>query len=73
MMGLWHLSWLLLVAVGWAQRIVDFVFWVHFLKPPLIVEPFDVATALVLVTVTLFLGFVVGSIFALLWNRMHKR
>ena len=73
MMGLWHLSWSLLVAVGWAQRIVDFVFWMHFLKSPYIVQPFNVATALVLVTVTLFLGFVVGSIFALLWNWMHKR
>jgi MFS superfamily sulfate permease-like transporter len=45
----------------------------HFLKPPYVVQPFNVATALVLVTVTLFLGLVVGSIFALLWNWMHKR
>jgi hypothetical protein len=73
LIGLWHLSWSILVALGWAQSVVDFVFWMHFLKPPYVVQPFSLATALVLLAVTLSLGFVIGSIFAVLWNWIRKR
>ena len=48
-------------------------FWMHFLKPPYIVQPFNLATAVILLIVTLSLGFVIGSIFAVLWNWIHKR
>jgi hypothetical protein len=45
LIGLWHLSWSILVAFGWAQPFIDFVFWMHFLKPPYVVQPFNFATA----------------------------
>ena len=73
LIGLWHLSWSMLVAFGWAQPFIDFAFWMHFLKPPYVVQPFNFATAAVLLVVTLSLGFVIGSIFAVLWNWIHKR
>jgi hypothetical protein len=37
------------------------------------VQPFNLATAVILLIVTLSLGFVIGSIFAVLWNWIHKR
>jgi hypothetical protein len=73
LIGLWNLSWSMLVAFGWAQPFIDFAFWMHFLKPPCIVQPFNLATAVILLIVTLSLGFVIGSIFAVLWNWIHKR
>ena len=73
LIGLWHLSWSILVAFGWAQPFIDFVFWMHFLKPIYIVQSFQFATAAVLIVVTALLGFVVGLVFALVWNWMEKR
>ncbi len=66
--GLWHLCWSLLVAIGWAQPVIDFVFWMHFLKPVYVVQPFSVLTAAVLIIITAVLGWVIGFIFANLWN-----
>ena len=72
MVGAFHLGWSILVALGWAQPVSDFVFWMHFIKPFYVVEPFEFARALMLVAMTAGIGFLMGSIFALVWNRLHK-
>jgi hypothetical protein len=71
--GLWHLSWSLLVALGWAQSFVDFIFWIHFVKPVYVVETFNPGRAAILVAVTAAIGFVIGSVFAVLWNWVHRQ
>jgi hypothetical protein len=68
----WHFLWVALVASGAAQPLIDFVFWVHFIKPVYVVEPFEPLRALVLVVVTGAAAYGVGGIFALVWNRMHR-
>jgi hypothetical protein len=70
LLGGWHLLWSSLVAVGLAQPLIDFVFWMHFIKPVYVVEPFSVGRAAILVAVTATVGYAVGFLFALLWNRM---
>ena len=71
--GLWHLSWSLLVAFGWAQPFIDFIFWMHFIKPVYVVQDFTSTTAVILVVLTTLMGFVVGWIFGTLWNWLHRR
>lgn len=70
--GGWHLAWSLLVALGVAQALIDFVFWMHFIKPVYVIEPFDPARALILIVVTSSFGYMLGSAFGLLWNRFHR-
>ncbi len=70
--GGWHLCWSILVALGWAQPVIDFVFWIHFIKPVYVVEPFELVRAAILIVVTAGIGFVIGSAFALVWNALHR-
>ena len=52
LLGGWHLCWVLLVATGVAQSVIDFVLWMHFIKPVYVVGSFDLAIALLLIAVT---------------------
>jgi len=68
----WHFLWSVLVAGGWAQTLLDFVFWMHFIKPAYVVEPFEPVRAVMLIVVTGLVGAVIGGAFAFLWNRIHR-
>ncbi len=72
LLGSWHLVWAALVAAGWAQPLIDFIFWIHFIRPVYVVEKFDVGIALLLIGVTAAIGYVVGGCFAILWNKLHR-
>lgn len=71
LLGACHFLWALLVAIGWAQPLMDFVFWLHLIKPVYVIEPFQIGIAALLVIVTATIGFVIGYIFAVLWNWLH--
>jgi len=66
--GLWHLCWVTLVALGWGQAVLDFVLRLHFIQLPYQLAPFAVGTAVALVAVTFAAGSVFGLVFALVWN-----
>jgi hypothetical protein len=70
-LGGWHALWSALVAAGLAQWLIDFVFWIHFMKPVFMIEAFDGLRAVILIGVTAAVGFAFGWIFAVLWNRVH--
>ena len=72
LLGGWHSVWALLVAVGWAQPLIDFLFWIHFIRPVYVIERFNVGIALLLIAVTAGIGYAAGWIFAVLWNRLHR-
>ena len=72
LVALWHLVWSGLVAVGAAQTVLDFILWIHFLKVPVTLQPFSLPIAAVLVAVTFVLGFLLGYVFAALWNWLHR-
>ena len=73
LLGLWHAVWSLLVAVGWAQSVINFIFDLHFIQPPYTILPFKFWTALGLVVVTAVVGYVFGWVFAKIWNWLQAK
>lgn len=69
--GLVHLVWSLLVFIGWAQPLIDFIFRMHFIKPLYLVGDFNFMTAVGLIIITSIIGSIVGYVFALIWNKFH--
>ena len=72
LVGFLHLAWALLVMAQFAQPVIDFVFWIHFVRPAFRVEPFDPGRAAILVVVTGFVGFVGGYALGLALNWLHR-
>lgn len=71
-LGGWHALWAVLVATGWAQSLLNFVFWLHFIKPIYVIADFKIGTAVALIAITAALGYVIGLIAASLWNAIHR-
>lgn len=71
-LGFLHLVWSTLVAIGWAQPLLDAIYELHMLKPMLIVEPYKPELAVGLVLVTSVLGYIFGCILATIWNAARK-
>lgn len=58
-----HLFWVLLVATGWAQPLMDLIFRLHMLSPPFQVQPFDAGLAAGLIALTFLIGSFYGAVF----------
>lgn len=65
-MGGFHLLWALLIASGLAQPLMDWIFGLHMIQPVYVIAPFNILTAITLVVVTFVVGYVMGSVLALI-------
>ena len=70
--GGFHLGWTILVWLGWAQPVIDFVLWAHFIRPIYVIEPFNIGRAVLLVAMTTGSGLITGSVFAAVWNALRS-
>ena len=64
----WHTTWVVLVGLGWATELLNFILELHFLKIDFQLAPYSAFTAFSLVAITLCVGALLGAIFALVWN-----
>jgi len=71
-MGLWHLVWSLMVLFGVAQVVYDFIFWLHMISLPWKVTGFTLVQSASLIIFTSITGYIMGYVFAWIWNRFHK-
>ena len=65
-----HAVWSLLVASGQAGVYLSFVLGMHFLSNPYTMLAFSWKGAIMLVVLTGIVGYVVGAIFSLVWNKL---
>jgi hypothetical protein len=72
-MGLYHLSWTVLVALGLAKPFLDFVLRLHFIQMSYQMAPFSASTAAQLIVLTFTIGAAFGLVFALIWNWLTTR
>ncbi len=67
-----HLSWIVLILLGWAQPLMDFIFKLHMLNSPFQVQPFSIGLAVSLVIITFVIGAFYGLVFVLIKSLMAK-
>ncbi len=67
-----HILWSVLVALGLAQGLLDFILWAHMVSIPHEVTSFNVVQAGTLVIVTFVVGFSAGWIIGTAWNKVNK-
>ena len=71
-LGAWHLLWAAVVALGYAPALLNFVLRLHFLQISYKVFAFNAVTALTLVVATAIMGYAMGYVFALIWNKIRE-
>jgi hypothetical protein len=72
LIGSWHFVWSLLVGIGWAQPIIDFIFWAHMIKPVYVVKSFNLAATVTLIAITALIGYMFGFVGGVIWNKLHR-
>ena len=68
--GLVHLVWVLLVGTGLAEGKVKFALGMHFLSVPFTLLPFSWGGGLVLVVLSSIGGYIIGTVFGYIWNKV---
>lgn len=73
LLGSMHLGWAVLVSLGYAQGLLDWVYSLHFLDNPFTVTEFQMPNAVMLVVVTSLVGYAAGYAGAWVWNRIGAK
>lgn len=71
--ALMHAIWAIAVGIGVGQNFINFIFPLHFLNIVYQVTSFNITTMLLLVVMGFVGGYVMGWIFAALWNYTSKK
>ena len=64
-----HAVWAVIVALGYGQALLDWIFGMHMISSELSVMPFSFGKAAMLVIFTFISGYVLGWLLAAIWNK----
>ena len=67
-----HACWVMIVASGWAQPLLDFIFKLHMLNSPFVVQPFSILLSAELLALTFVVGAFYGLVFSLIRKLLNK-
>ena len=67
-----HLVWVLIIATGFAQALIDWIFKLHMLSSPFQVQPFNLGYAATLLLITFLVGCFYGGIFELIRSLLKR-
>lgn len=67
-----HFFWVILVGLGFAQPLLDFIFKLHMLNSPFQVQPFNSILAVGLLGITFLVGCFYGAMFYLIKSRFNS-
>lgn len=70
--ALWNAVWQVLVWAGSAAKFMAWILGLHSVKMSMSVTAFNATTAVSLVVVAFVCGYLMGWVFAWIWNRLRK-
>ena len=70
--GLMHLIWEVVLFLGLGQNWLNWKLSMHSLSGPLKVMPFSLGSAIGLIVMSLVGGYIIGWVFASIYNRVHR-
>ena len=70
LVALWHAIWVILVALGWAGIVLDFVLKLHFIGLRVQILPYSAVTGMILLLVAFTVGAFLGALAAMIWNAL---
>lgn len=71
-MALFHFVWALLVLSGVAQMFLDFIYKIHSLSNPFVVQPFNLGRTILLLIITFSVGYIFGYVLSAIWRKFQK-
>lgn len=66
-----HLVWVILVALGLAQPLINFIVRLHFIDFPHKIASFDFVNAILLIVIAFIAGYIGGYIIGTIWNKVY--
>jgi len=67
-----HLLWVILIYLGMAQTILEFVSEMHLIRNQVIVFPFNTGNAAGVVVMSFVVWYIVGYLTAKIWNFLNR-
>ena len=70
--ALMHAAWAMLIALGVGKPLIDLVLFLHFINVLFQTTGFTFVNAIFLIVLTFVSGYILGWVFAALWNLLSR-